>query len=148
MSRVEEPITRLQKLAKSQPAADAVLIWFFVWVFAGCGLLWLIAARAFPTYNGAQGVSLLWVGILLSVGGVIAACLCYPHYKFLLGRKQAAINELNNLPSEHRTKEGSVYTGSAQTTNWIATVRNSFITFVVSILGLGFITYLLQSFCC
>jgi len=98
-------ITRLQKFAEVQPVADAVLFWFFVWIFITCGLLWFFAEQAFPVYDGAQGVTLSWVGALIAAGGVIAALLCYILYKYLMVRKQAAVNELKELFSDHRTDD-------------------------------------------
>ena len=98
-------IKRLQKLADMQPASDAVLFWFFVWVFITCGLLWLFAERAFPVYDGAPGVALSWVGALITAGGLIAAGLCYILYKYLMVRKHAAIDELKGLLADHRSRD-------------------------------------------
>jgi len=97
-------IERLQYFARSRPASDATLIWFFVWIFSSCGLLWLFAAPAFPVHDGAQGVSLSWVGALIAAGGLVAAGLCYLLYKYLLARKQTAIHELKVLISEQELR--------------------------------------------
>ena len=97
-------ISRLQYFASSRPASDAALIWIFVWIFISCGILWFFAALAFPVYDGAQGVSLSWVGALLATGGLVAAGLCYLLYKYLLAKKKTAINELKVLISEHEPK--------------------------------------------
>lgn len=103
MTLTKLQITRLRKIADMQPATDAVLLWFFVWVVIACGLMWLFAERAFPVYDGAQGVALSWVGMLITTGGLIAAGLCYFLYKFLLYRKEAAIQELKALITDNRS---------------------------------------------
>lgn len=108
MTLTRAQITRLQKYANGQPASDAILIWFFVWIFISCCLFWVLAARAFPEYDGAQGVSLAWVGALLTVGGLIAACLCWAVYNYLLDRKQEAIAELRIVISDLESNKSTI----------------------------------------
>jgi len=100
MSLSRAQIARLQKAASAQPATDAAVFWFLIWCFVNCGLLWVFSDLAFPQYDGVQGVSLGWVGALLTGGGLIAVCLCYIIYRFLLIRRQAAIDELKVFLSD------------------------------------------------
>jgi len=105
MSLSKEQVTHLQKYASLQPASDAALLWFFVWVIVTCGLFWLFSGQAFPKYGDAQGVSLSWVGALITAGGLIATGPCYMLYKYLLVRKKAAVQELRVFISERTSKD-------------------------------------------
>ena len=151
MTISKQQAVRLQQLAQSQPAAEAILFFFFVWLFVGCTLLWVFSGRAFPLFDGAQGASLPWIGILLSVGGLIAAALCFLLYLLFVGRKRAAIEELNRLDTSRGTPLAAPSQPSGNGENegvrFRAAMGSAFI-FIVSMLALGFIVYLLQSFCC
>lgn len=103
------PLTRahidwLQRRAALEPASEAMLLWTFVWGFVTCGLMWVFSARAFPEYDGAQGVSLPWVGGLLTIAGFIAAGLCYLLYEYRKRCKEAAIAELKEVIAEHSSR--------------------------------------------
>jgi len=104
MTVTKARVRQLQKHANVQPAPDAALYWFLVWILVSCVLMWLFADRAFPAYDGMQGVALSWVGALISAGGLIAAVLCYLLYGYLSRRKQAAIDELKALASDLKNK--------------------------------------------
>lgn len=99
-----ERLSLLKKRADSEPASEATLLWTIAWGFVTCVLLWLFAAQAFPLYDGAQGVSLQWVGILLVAGGVIAGGLCYLLYRFRRYIKNQAIAELRVVIEQHESK--------------------------------------------
>jgi len=137
MTLTSVEISRLRTQANYQPSSDVAPFWFFIWVCITFGLLWIFAAQAFPKYDSGQGVSLLWVGALIAVGGLIAAIFCYLHYRLLSGRKKAAINELkelNLISDQHR------FQPMAEKIN----MKESILTYVVAMAALGAIVYLVQ----
>jgi len=139
MNRINDEVGTLQKQANAQPASYVAPFWFIIWIIISCMLLWLFSAQAFPEYGQAQGVSLLWVGALITAGGVIAAACCYKRYKTLLDCKRSAINKL---------KEQNLNTGQSmsQSTAQSINIVESILTLAVAIVGLGIVAYLLQSF--
>lgn len=76
-----------------------------VWGVVTCLLLWAFAGQAFPKVNGAQGMSLQWVGALIAAAGLIAAGLCFMLFKIRLARKCAAISDLKALIAAQQSKE-------------------------------------------
>lgn len=98
-------ITALQKRAAVQPGVEAGLSWTFVWGLVTCGLFWLFQNQAFPIINNAQGVSLPWVGGIITTGGLIALGLCYMLYKTRLRMKRAAKAQLLALIAEHHSRD-------------------------------------------
>lgn len=133
-------------MKKTDNASEAILAWFFAWVFVSCGLFWLFADRVFPKYGGAQSVSLDWVGISLLSAAFIAAGLGFLFYKHSLSRKRSDNDELHSQYHRKSSADSSTYTEPTLDASWSATVTSSIITLVVALLALGLVVYLVQPF--
>lgn len=139
MTRTQAEISSLQKQANAQPASELTPHWFFIWIVVSIVLLWIFSSQAFPEHDGAQGVSLEWVGALIVMGGLIATGFCYFQYRIIVARKNAAMDELKDLSqiSDQHLLE--------HTTSKI-NLKESIFSIVVALTVLGFIVYMVQSF--
>jgi len=103
-----KPLTRarialLKRRAAIEPASEAALLWTMVWGFVSIGLFWFLSEQTFPQYDGEQGVSLGWVGALLTAGAILAAGLCYLLYRYRLRCKRRAIAELEKIVAAYQS---------------------------------------------
>jgi len=139
MTRTQAEISSLLKQANAQPASELTPHWFFIWIVVSIGLLWIFSSQAFPVHDGAQGVSLEWVGALIVMGGLIATGFCYIQYRIKVARKKAAMDELKELS---QTSDQYLLVHNTAKIN----LKESIFSIVVALIVLGIIVYLVQSF--
>lgn len=86
----------LERRAKSDPAVVA-WTWPLSWLLFSTLLIFALRPLTFPTVDGQQGASLLWIALTILIGLALSAALSVWLYKRADARKRASIAELTAL---------------------------------------------------